>query len=298
MKKVSICIPAYKRPDVLKRSLDSILKQDFTDFEIIITDDSPDDSVENLVNSYPPGIINYYRNPNTLGSPENWNESIRKAQGEYIKILHHDDWFASSDSLGKFVNMLDENPAVDIAFSASCDIHPSHKKTHILNDRVRSLIENEPEFLYKGNQIGAPDVCIFRNNKDYFFDSSLVWLVDIDFYIQILKQNPLFIYTKEVLIYIGISELQVTNQCLADSALQIQESIYLYKKLNLENKNTTYKRSLMRLLGRSHIFNSKELNDLLPDENMELSMTDSFWARYFYLKKQGRTLLQKVFRRS
>jgi glycosyltransferase involved in cell wall biosynthesis len=173
MKKVSICIPAYKRPDVLKRTLDSVFEQDFTDFEVIVTDDSPDDSVKNLISSYPEGSISYFKNAERLGSPENWNESIRKAQGEYIKILHHDDWFASRQSLRIFVSMLEKNPNADIAFSGSCDIYPNYKTVHIMNNNVRTRIANEPEFIFHGNWIGAPDVCIFRNEKSFF--SILIW---------------------------------------------------------------------------------------------------------------------------
>ncbi len=48
--KVSICIPAYKQVSFLRKCLESVLMQDFTDYELIITDDSPDDSVKQLVN--------------------------------------------------------------------------------------------------------------------------------------------------------------------------------------------------------------------------------------------------------
>ena len=43
---VSICIPTYKQIPYLKKCIESVLKQDFEDYELIITDDSPDDSVE------------------------------------------------------------------------------------------------------------------------------------------------------------------------------------------------------------------------------------------------------------
>ena len=48
----SICIPAYKNTDYLKRLLDSISIQTFRDFEVIITDDSPDETVSTFINNY------------------------------------------------------------------------------------------------------------------------------------------------------------------------------------------------------------------------------------------------------
>ncbi|MDR1369046.1 MAG: glycosyltransferase [Dysgonamonadaceae bacterium] len=292
--RASICIPAYKRADVLKRALDSVFEQDFSDFEVIVTDDSPDDSVENLVRSYPEGSIHYFRNQKRLGSSENWNEGIRKAQGEYIKILHHDDWFASPQSLRLFVGMLDENPDVNIAFSGSCDIHPNDIKPHVMNERMRARIAAEPEYLFHGNKIGAPDVCIFRNKRNLFFDSGLVWLVDVDFYIRMLKQNPVFGYTEEILINIGISSEQITQSCLADSVLQIKETFYLYHKLNPDKKRYSYRKTILRLLGRSKIFNTNDLRKILPDDKTKLSAIDGFWARYFYSKKQIRSFLAQL----
>jgi glycosyltransferase involved in cell wall biosynthesis len=107
MTKVSICIPAYKQVQFLRVTLESILSQRFTDYEVNITDDSPDDSVEQLVKEFLlDGRIRYSHNPKQLGSPENWNECIRSARGELIKIMHHDDHFTDADSLGRFVDML------------------------------------------------------------------------------------------------------------------------------------------------------------------------------------------------
>ena len=48
MVKVSICVPAYKNPVGVERLLESIKVQSFTDYEVVVTDDSPDGSVEEL----------------------------------------------------------------------------------------------------------------------------------------------------------------------------------------------------------------------------------------------------------
>src|ERR1700731_1904090 len=101
---VSICIPAYQRKDYLKRLLDSIEMQTFRRFEVVITDDSPGGEVLETVENHPlKPIIRYFKNPRTLGSPENWNEGLRKAKADWIKIMHDADWFTGPDSLGVFV---------------------------------------------------------------------------------------------------------------------------------------------------------------------------------------------------
>ncbi len=120
---VSICIPAYNQTVYLRKVLNSIIEQDFNDYEIIITDDTPDDSIKKLIDEFDfQGRLKYFKNHSALGTPENWNEAIRKAGGEYIKIMHHDDFFTYNHSLAEFVKMLDENPECDFAFSSSLNL--------------------------------------------------------------------------------------------------------------------------------------------------------------------------------
>ena len=119
MVKVSICVPAYKNPVGVERLLESIKVQSFTDYEVVVTDDSPDGSVEEVVRrAEVPGIV-YVRNAVRKGATGNWNEAVRHASGEYIKIMHHDDWFTDRDCLARFVEMLEEHPEADLAFCGS-----------------------------------------------------------------------------------------------------------------------------------------------------------------------------------
>lgn len=291
--KVSICIPAYKHIDFLKRCLDSILEQEFSDYEVVITDDSPDNSLQKLIEIYSDKRIQYFKNEKALGSPKNWNEGIKRAKGEYIKILHHDDWFSSPQSLSKFVKLLDENPDADIAFSASCDINANNeKKTHIANETFLSNLREETETIYTGNQLGAPSVCIFRN-KNYTFDPNLIWLVDIDFYMQVIMKKKSFTFTSEILVNIGVSEFQITRQCLTEAKVRISEKIYLYKKYNLNNKSDKYRKSLLRYMGREGIFNTSALKSILPETDFVFTGSDSLWAHIYCIKKKIRNLLPK-----
>ena len=289
--KVSICIPAYKQLQFLKRCLDSILEQEFTDYEIIITDDSPDDALRKLAETYNDKRICYYKNEKPLGSPLNWNEGIRKAKGEYIKILHHDDWLASPQSLGEYVALLDNNPDADIAFSGSCDIKgKAVYKKHIAKDSFLQELKTRPETLYMGNRLGAPSVCIFRNHKNFFFDPNLIWLVDIDFYIRVVSESKGFAYSRKTLVYIGISEHQITRICLTDTTIRVKENIYLFNKFGLGNKSSSYRNTLIRTLGRNKIFSDKSLNKIIPDAGFQFSRKDSLIAYYYYIKKKIRSL--------
>ncbi|MDQ3047219.1 MAG: glycosyltransferase, partial [Bacteroidota bacterium] len=208
--KVSICIPAYKQVDLLRKTLQSVIEQSFKNFEIILSDDTPDDSVKLLVSEFDfEGRLNYFKNNPSLGTPGNWNHSIRKAKGEYIKILHHDDFFTSSESLGKFVKLLDDAPESDFGFSATTvwRLSTNEKWKYYITDKQAERLRNEPEFLFFGNWIGAPSAVIYRRSVMEEYDPELKWLVDTDLYIRILRKNPLFAKTNEELV------------CTADGAI-------------------------------------------------------------------------------
>ena len=267
MAKVSICIPAYKQAVYMRRLLDSISMQNYLDYEIIISDDSPDYTVYDVLSDYHNLKIIYQKNNISLGSPENWNESIRLSSGEYIKIMHHDDWFANEDSLYKFVKMLDENPDSDFAFSGSLNVSSEQSRVHFMTESKAVEIRNSPDCLFTGNFIGAPSATIYRR-KDTKFDENLKWLVDLEFYIRLLRENNNFIFTTEPLVSIGISETQVTNDCINNRTLENFEYTYVYDKLNL-SMHQSLKKYLLKLL----IVNSADI--LLFRKN-----NFSFWDYY------------------
>src|SRR5205814_5816340 len=107
---IYICIPAYKRVRYLKRLLESIVIQTYRDFEVIITDDSDDDSVGKLVEEYTLKLpVVYHKNQKPFGTPANWNFAISKANGKWIKLMHDDDWFANEKALDIFFQQTKTN---------------------------------------------------------------------------------------------------------------------------------------------------------------------------------------------
>ncbi|HAE36351.1 TPA: glycosyltransferase family 2 protein [Candidatus Nomurabacteria bacterium] len=234
--KVSICIPAYKEPELIKICLESIVKQTFSNYEVVITDDSPNNELGIIINSYKDKIknIRYYKNESNKGSPENWNECVRKAQGEYIKIIHHDDWFVDETCLQKFVDLLDNNPEVNFAFSAcnSCDRDRELISVHKINNATLEGLKKNYETLFLGNFIGAPSVTIYRKQVNLEYNKDLMWLVDIDFYTKILSINNKFAYCNDILMNVTAdSDHQVTKQCENNKEIDLSESIYLYSKI-------------------------------------------------------------------
>ena len=225
---ISICIPAYKHVDYLQRLLDSILIQTYKDFEIIITDDSPDNSVAILLKNYNSiPNIHYYKNEKALGTPENWNEAIRKANGAWIKMMHNDDWFASDDALQVFYDAIRENPGTDFFFSAFQNVEANSGKKEIVKMSAadKAFLKSNPYHLLKKVYIGNPSCTIVKKSLDIFYDKRYKFIVDFDYYIRVIQQTTMPFYIDEVLLNIGFHDEQVTSYTKYNPEVQIPENI-------------------------------------------------------------------------
>jgi glycosyltransferase involved in cell wall biosynthesis len=233
MPKVSICIPAYNQVNILQKLLDSILIQTYQDFEIIICDDSGTEDVKLLVEQI--GVnskLKYYKNHKNLGSPENWNETLRKAEGEYIKIMHHDDWFSGPESLSRFVDLLDSNKNSHFGFSSSFVMLGDKKWVHKATSNQLAVLNEDPRILFRGNLVGAPSATIFRK-KNLLFDSNIKWLVDIEFYIRYMlsEKKKKAVYIDEPLIVTYGFEGRVSDNCSGNDVVEISEHFYVFNKI-------------------------------------------------------------------
>lgn len=252
MPKVSICIPAYKNAGGIARLLASVKSQTYVDYEVIITDDSPDDSVEAVLQNCGIENIKYFKNKVRLGATANWNEAVNHATGDYIKIMHHDDWFAQEDSLAEFVAMLDDHPQADLAFCGTWQVtlseegaQTNQRFSRCISDEDCRLISVDWRNLFLGAVIGAPSATIYRNHG-IGYEEQLKWLVDVEFYMRLLKENPKFAHTKEPLICIGISKDQLTQRCYADGELNIFEYGFLYREFALQD-NKQYRNKFIQV---------------------------------------------------
>ncbi len=265
--KVSVCIPAYAQTNYLKKTLGSILIQDYEDYEVIVTDDSPDNSIQELIQRYDFGNkLKYFKNKTRKGSPENWNEAVRHASGKYIKILHHDDKFMYKDSLRELVKILEQNPESDFAFSATA-IHyssdSSKNRIHSVSYSELKTLMGEPTSLYFGNIIGAPSATIYKKDAGKYYDRNLKWLVDIDFYINMLSMNNNFIYSSRPLIgTIADADHKVTKQCIDNKNIEIFEYYYLFNKIRTGIPKKQIKKYLFRLWSTTLQYKIKNIEDI------------------------------------
>lgn len=93
---VSIILPTLNRAELLPRSLQSVLDQTFTDFELIIVDDGSSDRTAQVVAAFDDPRLKYIRHDEPRGAAAARNTGCRLAAGEYIAFQDSDDrWFGS-----------------------------------------------------------------------------------------------------------------------------------------------------------------------------------------------------------
>lgn len=234
---ISICIPAYNRIEYLKNLLNSIARQNFRDFEVVISDDSNTDAVKALAMEYTNKFpLRYYHNPSPAGTPENWNMAIAHARGEWIKLMHDDDAFTHDYSLKAFADGAKQHPEASFIFSGYYNVNESgsFEQDYPAALTYQSVLKH-PALLLAGNIIGPPSVVMHKRFDHIRYDKNLKWLVDIDFYIRALKETGVH-FIKERLINIGINPQQVTRQSSGKPEVEIPEFFLVYQKLSTPEK--------------------------------------------------------------
>ena len=230
MTKVSICIPTYevngKGIEYLNHSLTVLQNQTYQDFEVVISDHSIDDGIENLCKSWKSKLnINYIRNEYGRGSIScNTNVAIKHAKGEVIKILFQDDFLYDNQSLEtQLVHLLGNH---NNWLVTACYHYNEERGLHNpffpkYNDNIH----------YGENTISCPSVLMFRNEDIEFFNEDLNWLVDVEYYKRLYDKFGL----PAICNYTTVVNREHANQVtttLATEALKQKEYEYIVARYN------------------------------------------------------------------
>src|SRR3989344_3645191 len=91
MPKVSVIIPTHNRPELLKRAVNSVLSQTYTDLEIVVVDDGLEKRADETVNNFDDSRLKYIQHSEEKGGSVARNTGIKSASGEFIAFLDDDD---------------------------------------------------------------------------------------------------------------------------------------------------------------------------------------------------------------
>ena len=114
--KVSVIVPVYNAQEKLRRCIESILRQDFTNFELLLMDDGSKDESGKVCDEYAAKYSRIYvLHKENSGVSDTRNQAIRLARGEYLQFVDSDDWL-TPEATGLLVSTM-EKQGCDLVIS-------------------------------------------------------------------------------------------------------------------------------------------------------------------------------------
>lgn len=198
---ISICIPAYNNEHFIGSTLESVLHQTCSNFEIIVTDDHSTDRTISVVKKFGDQRIRLVENRANLGIAGNWNKALSLATGKYVKVMGADD-LLYPDCLHRQIEAL-EKPANAGAVLAICNRDVINANGQIVlqrRSRFPSGLNGGKELIrncvrWGANLIGEPVVGLFKRDvlsKSGMFDPSNPYMIDLAFWAELLKHGDAF----------------------------------------------------------------------------------------------------------
>lgn len=185
-KLISIILPIYNGEKYMRESIDSILNQSYTNWELLIIDDGSTDNTPVIAAEYKDmdSRIYYYKNEQNIRLPRTLNRGFSLAKGDYLTWTSDDNYYYPT-ALEKMIHAL-ETQNKDFAF-ASCDI--INAKGEIVE--VITVNDHSPKMLVGSNPVGA---CFMYSRKAYEvtgdYDPELTLVEDFDYWQRIAARFP------------------------------------------------------------------------------------------------------------
>ncbi len=225
---LSVCIPAYNGARYVAEAIKSVLDQSFSQFELIVVDDSSTNATVEIANSFRDSRIRCVCNLVNRGLVGNWNRCIELARGGYICIFHQDD-VMMPDNLAAKVNFLDSHPTAGFVHSNVLQVGPQGE---LLSECWSPKLGPEDvgllagavvldKLLRGGNAVCAPSVVLRRACLDAVgpFDGRLPYTADWEMWMRVAVFfdvgyfiEPLVKYRRhegnETLKFLGAAELE------------------------------------------------------------------------------------------
>lgn len=209
---ISIILPTYKRVSKIKKALNSILSQNYNNWEAIIVDNKSKDGTKEIVESYKNKNFSFYEIENEGVIAKSRNFAISKSKGKYLAFLDSDDWW-SPDKLKKTNYYI--NQGYNFLYH---DMYISKKRNFIKRKtsycrKLKKPIYND--LIYNGPAFPTSSVTlnkkIFDKTGKFNEEINLITWEDYDAWINFSKVNEDFFKIPGVLGHIKIDEENLLN---------------------------------------------------------------------------------------
>lgn len=113
---VTVIVPTYERPGLLREALQSALRQTYRDFVLLVGDNSESDDTEELIRALNDPRVHYHRNRPSIDQQSNWRDLVARAESPLVASLHDDDaWHP--DFLAEAVPGMLADPSIAMTFT-------------------------------------------------------------------------------------------------------------------------------------------------------------------------------------
>lgn len=220
--KVTICVPVRNGARTIQRTLDSILAQDYPNFEVIVSDNCSDDDTACIVQEYAEHGVQYYFNPKLEEWGEsNWDHILSLAKGQFIALYHADDLYTPA-MISRQVEFLRNHPKASAVFTKTQKIDEFDRPIRRGSIRLLEELRGKEEFdfpdllnavLKHGNFLTVPTMMVRRESLDKAgsFDLKFCTAGDIDLWLRLSRLGTVGIIDEPLHKY-RISENQGSAQ--------------------------------------------------------------------------------------
>jgi len=199
---VTVTIPMYNNARFIEETINSILAQSFSDFELLVYDDNSTDGSYEIAKSFSDSRIRIFRNNVNLGPEKNWNKAISSIRGKYVKLVCGDD-ILYPECLEKQVAVFEDpvNSGLSLVTCQRTIIDPEGKvlikKVNFVDEGRKDPVEVVRKMIRMGtNIIGEPVCGLYRADlidKLSGYSAVIPYTIDLDFWLQILKHGYLYV---------------------------------------------------------------------------------------------------------
>ena len=187
---ISIIVPCYNVEKYVKKCIDSIKKQSYTNFEVILVDDGSTDHTASIIrqNIKSDKRFKYYHKKNGgLASARNFG--LKKAKGKYISFIDSDDYVEKDYLKLLHSSIVDENADLAVCYYAT--VFNDHSNTIVVDNTIPSLL------IHTSSCNKLFDANLFRKNSITYPEGR--WYEDTPVITKFIMQNPKISLVKQPL---------------------------------------------------------------------------------------------------
>ena len=199
--KISIVTTSYNYEQLIKETIESVLNQTYTNWEMIIVDDCSSDNSVNTIKSYKDERIKLFVNEKNLGLKKTVKKGIEKAQGDWIIFLESDDTI-TPDYIQKKIKIAQKYPEIALIFN-DCNFFGDEKRVsdfnRVLRKTRKSLSENRyPKWMfydfYHSNKIFTFSAVMVKREELFKvnYEPKLDYLLDWHLWIQLTYKSKVY----------------------------------------------------------------------------------------------------------